>query len=266
MIYVVDTFEENAINPITKQEYDDSWIVIRVTHHPFNTGIASAEEGCAYTIRISKCADNYWFLAVGDAIEYCEKLQKNAIVVISESEWEELKNLYGNHSFDEKELRSNEGKVLVHSTSLENWNNIQNEGCLKCWNILKRENTLLEEQPIGFENGDPKDFSDYIMFGGFDVSGEIVVSSRQYGFINMDVNTEYETGARLYFDAKKMAEDGLLVRDGVHIKVRDELPLEKYLIWTATWKNVGLEKSVSTPCVFAKKADDNFKEFFKEYT
>ena len=50
----------------------------------------------------------------------------------------------------------------------------------------------------------PTDFSDYIMFGD-GITGEIIVNSKQQGKIVMDENSEYLTGARLYFDAQKMA-------------------------------------------------------------
>ena len=76
----------------------------------------------------------------------------------------------------------------------------------------------------------------------------------------MDVNAKYSTGARLYFDAARIAKDGLLVRDGCHIKVKDMLPLEPYLIWSATWETAGLESQVSSPEVFASKADSRFMD------
>lgn len=75
----------------------------------------------------------------------------------------------------------------------------------------------------------------------------------------MDVNTQYHTGTRLYFDAKKMAEDSLLVRDGVHVKVKDNLPIEPYLIWFATWDKIDLESPISTPMVFVETADKQFQ-------
>ncbi|MDE5782526.1 MAG: hypothetical protein K2I03_13790 [Lachnospiraceae bacterium] len=68
----------------------------------------------------------------------------------------------------------------------------------------------------------------------------------------MDIDTKYLTGARLYFDSKKMAQDGLLIRDGCHLKVKHILPLNPYLIWTATWKNIGLDSQVSTPKIFSQ--------------
>ena len=77
----------------------------------------------------------------------------------------------------------------------------------------------------------------------------------------MDIDAEYKTGARLYFDAEKIAKDGLLVRDGAHIKVKNCLPLEPYLIWTATWEKVGLESQISTPRIFAELSDEKFNDF-----
>ena len=47
--------------------------------------------------------------------------------------------------------------------------------------------------------------------------------------LSADADAKYRTGARLYFDAEKMARDGLLIRDGFHIKVKDSLPLAPYL-------------------------------------
>ncbi|MEE1503284.1 MAG: hypothetical protein UGF89_03435 [Acutalibacteraceae bacterium] len=131
---------------------------------------------------------------------------------------------------------------------------------LKSWNKLN----IPEKEPIGKQLGDPVHFSDYIMFGG-GVSGEIVVNSKQSGKIVMDIDAEYKTGARLYFDAEKIAKDGLLVRDGAHIKVKDCLPLEPYLIWTATWENVGLERQISTPRIFAKLSDEKFENIKKDF-
>ena len=74
----------------------------------------------------------------------------------------------------------------------------------------------------------------------------------------MDEDAEYRTGARLYFDAEKIARDGLLVRDGCHLKVRDALLLEPYLLWAATWETVGLASQISTPKRFAEEADRQF--------
>jgi len=147
---------------------------------------------------------------------------------------------------------------LIHSTTYENWKQIEQDGCLKSWNRLKEENKMDEDQPIGHVLGDPEDFRDYIMFGS-GVSCEMVVSSKQKGRLTGDADEAYMSGARLYLDAQKMAEDGLLVRDGNHIKVKDCLPLQPYLLWTATWGNVGLPAQRTTPRIFAETADKKFE-------
>lgn len=149
---------------------------------------------------------------------------------------------------------------MVHSTPWHNWEQIQQDGMLKSWNILKSENVITEEFPIGRQLGDPLDFSDYIMFGG-GITGEIVVNSKQQGRIVMDTDSEYLTGARLYFDATKIAKDGLLIRDGCHLKVKDTLPLSPYLIWSATWNRIGLASRISTPKTFAELSDNLFQQY-----
>lgn len=253
MIYRVDNFIENNINPITKSEYDSSWLVLVLTPDIDTAILVGANNGCAYTIKISKQLHDDWKMAVGDFIGYCNANNLNGIVIITEDEYNEVQKYYVGHSYNETILRDYEKPILVHSTSMENWIQIQRDGMLKSWNKLN----IFEKEHIGIQLGDPVHFSDYIMFGG-GVSGEIVVNSKQSGKIVMDIDAEYKTGARLYFDAEKMARDGLLVRDGAHIKVKDYLPLKPYLIWTATWDKVGLESQISTPIIFTELSDKTF--------
>lgn len=177
---------------------------------------------------------------------------------MTELEYKAVNVYYEGHHYNEPVLRKGEPLVLVHSTPMNSWKQINQDGMLKSWNKLKAERAVEEECPIGIQLGDPVDFSDYIMFGG-GVTGEIVVNSKQQGKITMDVNTDYLSGARLYFNAEKMAQNGLLVRDGCHLKVKDTLPLEPYLLFAATWKNIGLASQVSTPKIFSEKADEAFK-------
>lgn len=259
MIYRVDNFIENNINPITKREYDSSWLALVLTSDIDAAMIVGANDGCAYSIKISKQIHDDWKMAVGDFIGYCDSNNLNGIVAITEDEYTEVQTYYDGHSYNETVLRDYETPILVHSTSMENWYQIQENGMLKSWNKLNTS----EKEPIGKQLGDPVHFSDYIMFGG-GVSGEIVVNSKQSGKIVMDIDAEYKTGARLYFDAEKIAKDGLLVRDGAHIKVKDCLPLEPYLIWTATWDKVGLESLISTPRIFSTRADIVFENIKKD--
>lgn len=259
MFYIVDEFIENNINPITKREYDSSWLVLALSINIDTPMIVGANNGCAYTIKISKQLHDDWKMAVGDFIGYCDANNLNGIIVITDDEYNDIQIYYARHSYNETNLRDYETPILVHSTSMENWIQIQKDGMLKSWNRLN----ITNKEPIGKQLGDPVHFSDYIMFGG-GVSGEIVVNSKQSDKIVMDIDVEYKTGARLYFDAEKIAKDGLLVRDGVHIKVKDCLPLEPYLIWTVTWEKVGLESQISTPRIFAELSDEKLKILYEE--
>lgn len=259
MIYRVDKFTESNINPITKSEYDSSWLVLTLSSDMDTPMIVGANNGYAYAIKISKQLHDDWKMAVGDFIGYCDANNLNGILAIMEDEYIDVQSYYTGHSNNETFLRHYEPKILVHSTSMENWIQIQTDGMLKSWNRLN----ITNKEPIGKQLGDPVHFSDYIMFGG-GVSGEIVVNSKQSGKIVMDIDAEYTTGARLYFDAEKLAKDGLLVRDGAHIKVKDYLPLESYLIWTATWDKVGLKSPTSTPRIFAGMADIVFENVKKD--
>lgn len=263
MVYRLDKLSENSINPITGQEYDNSWRILMITDSPDYQLMCGSGNGCAYTVKISRTQLKDWEMSVGDFIGFCEANGKNAILVMPESVLNSANEQYKDRKYNEPFLRDNEPSVLIHSTPMNSWKNIKREGMLKSWNILKAEKVINEEQPIGIQLGDPTDFSDYIMFGK-GVSGEIVVNSRQQGRLLMDVDAEYLTGARLYFDAEKMARDGLLVRDGCHLKVKDTLPLEPYLIWTATWETVGLESRVSTPKIFAEQADKKFQSILQQ--
>lgn len=256
LIYRVDKFTESNINPITKSEYDSSWFVLVLSCDIDTAMIVGANNGCAYTMKISKQLHDDWKMAIGDFIGYCNANNLNGILAITEDEYNDIQNYYVGHNNNETTLRDYEPKILVHSTSMENWIQIQTDGILKSWNRLN----ITDKEPIGKQLGDPVHFSDYIMFGG-GVSGEIVVNSKQTGKIIMDIDAEYKTGARLYFDAEKIAKDGLLVRDGAHIKVKDCLPLEPYLIWAATWHKVGLESQISTPRIFAELSDEKFNDF-----
>ena len=256
MIYRVDDFIENNINPITNSEYGSSWMILTLPSDIDTPMLVGANNGCAYTIKINKQLHDDWKMAIGDFIGYCDANNLNGILAITEDEYNDVQSYYTGHNNNETNLRDYEPKILVHSTSMENWIQIQKDRMLKSWNRLN----ITNKEPIGKQLGDPVHFSDYIMFGG-GVSGEIVVNSKQSGKIIMDINAEYKTGARLYFDAEKIAKDGLLVRDGAHMKVKDFLPLEPYLIWVATWDSIGLESQFSTPKIFAELSNDKFDDF-----
>lgn len=262
MLYRVESLNEKETHPIIRENHGESWIIVMLTDATEYEKFCGNANGGVYTVKISrKCAD--WPMAIGDFLEFHQ--EKNILAVLSERELNIVRKIHKGHSCRDTFLREGEPKVLVHSTSLEAWEEIQRDGRLKCWNRLHREGRLCEETPIGKCLGDPKDFSDYIMFSAGYISGEIVVCSRQSGRIVMDENANYQTGVRLYFDCEKIAKEGRLVRDGIHLKVREELPLEPYLLCALTWKEAGLPQRCATPRIFTSTANRVFRERFPEY-
>ena len=173
-------------------------------------------------------------MAAGDFISFYEAAGVPFEIALDPGDMADMRRYYAGHSYNDRYLRPGEPDVLIHSTPAESWESIRRDGMLKSWNLLKAEGTLREHEPVGAALGDPEDFRDYIMFGS-GVTGELIVSSRQKGAVCMDASESYLTGARLYFNASRMARDGLLLRDGCHMKVKDSLPLEPYLIWAADW-------------------------------
>ena len=124
---------------------------------------------------------------------------------------------------------------------------------------------ISEKKPsIGRKLCAPEDFEDYVMLSQNGVDGELVVASKQLGRIESNPDVPYKPGARFYFDAEAIALDGLLVRDGLHLKVEKKLPLAAYLLWTATPENVDPDETEWTPAKFARKADQSFEAWFGE--
>ena len=259
-----ENFIESNINPFTNTPYDTSWIIFQLTDSIDYEMLCGDNKG-VYTLKISKKYPQ-WKMAVFDFLQFHETYNRNIILSISDRDLEEAKLYYGDHNYNDDFLRDYESDILIHSTTLENWAKIKSDGFLKSWNILKKNNLLVETQPIGRLLGDPDDFSDYIMFSNGSISGEIVVLSKQMGRVTMNPNMKYHPGARLYFDARKIAEDGLLIRDGCHLKVKDKLPIAPYLIWAATWKSVGLINNLSTPKEFTELSNEIFNNLFHKKT
>ncbi|MDY4139418.1 MAG: hypothetical protein SOY30_08785 [Eubacteriales bacterium] len=259
MIYRLDSLEEGPINPLTGSPWTDDWVVFMLMDSTDTQQLCGSFHGCAYTVKTSRTAHPDWKMAAGDFMSFHQAAGHRAVLCMSEAEYAEVIACYQGHGHSDRFLRPDEPLALIHSTPPDSWAHIRQDGMLKSWNRLCREGFLQETQPIGRQLGDPADFSDYIMFGS-GVTGELVVSSRQRGGIAMDPSVPYTPGARLYFDAARMAADGLLLRDGCHIKVKDELPLQPYLLFAATWENIGLERAVSSPAAFARQADECFRQ------
>ena len=232
--------------------YGDDWILLRVTEeddYSVWTGKACPD---LFQLVVSKRAER-WELRVMDFLEYEGALKRYIMVAAELADLAQAERAYQGHHHREACLRTDESPILVHTTDAAAYQGIVRDGCVKSWNRLHTG----MDKPIGALLGDPPDYRDYVMLGQGGYHQELVVLSRQVGRIVMDAETSYRPGARLYFDAAAIAADGLLVRDGAHVKVRDALPLEPYLLKAVTPETVGLTE-VTTPRAFAEKADAMF--------
>lgn len=213
-------------------------------------------ENSIYTLKISKSYE-YWYYDVCDLIDFYSDTDIEILLDINDSDLEWARSLYGDHKYFEKMLREYESDVMVHSTTKDNAISILAENKIKSWNMLSAEKPNWEKKAIGLLLGDIKDFSNYVMLSGITQNNEIITASKVNGVINTDINQTYIAGARFYLDAKKLANDGLLLRDGAHIKVRDYIDLQKYLIWYATPEILGIDEN-TTPKDFFELSNEKF--------
>lgn len=215
-------------------------------------------ENSIYSVKISK-KYHYWYYDLCDMMCFYDNSEVELITDISDDDILLAKTLYGNHKFNERFIRECETDIMVHTTTLEAYREIVSDGAVKCWNLLKKEKKHFEEKPIGSLLGDIADFSNYVMLSPFNVNNEIIVASKQKGCIDTNPEQIYKPGARFYFDAKKLAQDGLLLRDGQHIKVRNEIPIDRYLIWCATANDIGVPDE-TTPLYFYEQSNKKFNQ------
>lgn len=215
-------------------------------------------ENSIYTLKISKNYD-YWYYDLCDLIDFYNDTDIEVISEVSNDDLALARRLYGNHQYNESTLREYETAVMIHSTTKENVESILSSMQLKSWNLLSAEKTDWEQQPIGALLGDIEDFSNYVMLSGISQNNEIITASKSNGEINTDINQSYIAGARFYLDAKKLASDGLLLRDGAHIKIRDYIDLKKYMVWYSTPEILGIEEH-TTPKIFFDLSNEKFNE------
>lgn len=228
-----------------------------------NYRVFSNKENETYCMKISRLSDT-WFYDLCDLIDFYQDTSIKVIINVEESEIQTARELYGEHRFNECILRDYESKILVHSTPWENVDDILYDKELKSWNILKTEKQGWESEPIGAVLGDIEDFSNYVMLSDIQFNNEIIVASKQKQRIDISTEQIYTPGARFYLDAEKMAKDGLLLRDGGHIKVKSRISLEKYLLWYSTTKKLGIDKE-TTPKVFFEKSNEMFLQLFQQH-
>ena len=265
MLHLVDpAWQENPINPITEQPFAADWVILHLTDSQDYTFLNGAQNGSAYAFLVSR-SYKYWQYAVSDFLQYHMALGSHILCAMSQQDYTDAVRFSTDHPYNERTLRSYEPAVLVHSTTPNGWTGIQSDGQLRSWNSLRTSDSIDENAPIGTSLGDPADFSDYIMFSDGSLSGEIVVSSKEKGFICMDADAQYLPGARLYFDAAAIARDGHLLRDGAHLKVRDHLPLIPYLLTAITPHTLQLAAQDHTPSAFTHLANQAFSKQFPQF-
>lgn len=260
MIYYTDnTFDKYVYNPYNKLPYDNEWVLLKLIDKADFSSYTGNGGGGIFRFIVTKEQEN-WQYSIMDFIGYESQLEKNIIVAVNSDDLGAAEIIYSGHNFKDNFLRDYEAPVLVHTTTPQAFKKIISCGFLKSWNYLNRSDKNISE-PIGKLLGDPEDYSDYIMFNSGGYFSELVVSAKQKNCIDMDINAPYLPGARLYFDAKKIANDGLLVRDGAHLKVKDKLEIEKYMLWIATPETIYLPE-ITTPYEFGTKSDQAFEEKF----
>lgn len=252
IFFVTEMRERNPFSSDGK--YDSNWVQLTIdddAEYHVMTGTT-----IVYGLKVSKLCEG-WPFRVMDFIEYHTSLGKNILCTGNRADFEIAKSLYAGHSPYDKNLREYEPDILVHSTTIDGYTHIVKDGEIKSWNKVKEENKTGETQPIGSALGDPVDFRDYVMLGNLGHWTELVVNSKQKGAICMDADSEYTPGARFYFETKQLLRDGLLIRDGAHMKVKDALPL-RYCGFVATAGDVQIKGPI-TPKSFAEAADEALK-------
>ena len=157
-------------------------------------------------------------------------------------------------------VRSTDPKIVVHTTTLDAWNDIRRDGVLKSLARLKAEGLVCGDSDVDrYRMNEPEEYVDNIVFGAIDSPWpELVALSKAKGAFVTDPNTPYQPGCRLYFDNHRIIESGRDERDGLHlIKIRGELPLDGFLVAAITSADADPEGVVQvwTPAEFVERAN-----------
>ena len=257
MIYFADLdwFPTND-NPFTSNgEYGANWSAF-IYDNKIESFTNVYNEALLYVLRFSPSADKE-HIRLFDFLYYESIYGRNVIIKLSEGiSREKILEEYDEAS-REITFRVTDENYMVHSTPLANWNSIQNENALLSPNILKNNGKAVTE--IGIKDLlEPLDYSDYVMLGELEGCSENVVNSRQKGYVCIEPDSIYTPGVRLYFDTRKIINDKISVRDGLHLlKVKDRLPLKPYLVKAITTDNF-IKDIVWTPSLFTKMANELF--------
>jgi hypothetical protein len=164
-------------------------------------------------------------------------------------------------------VRPGDPKVIVHSTALPAWESILADGELKAASLLGIERGQAHgaqgfSEIERYYQGEPSEYTDYIMFSGMGSTPEKVVASHKAGRFVSDENEVYEPGIRLYFDNHRIIADGLGTRDGLHlIKMHRRLPLAPYLLAAVSVQDLDPEGKIEawTIRLFVERANEAFR-------
>ena len=210
-----------------------------------------------YVLRVNPETDSK-YERLFDYLTYETKHRRNVILSLPEYiDFDEVLEMFDSFPSD-NQFRGVDEKYLVHSTTKEYWDSIKKSGVLLSPNELKKQGINILE--IGLKPMlEPGDYSDYVMLDVLAGCGELVVNSRQLGYVCTNPDIEYIPGVRLYFDAEAIIKDGLGTRDGLHIlKIKDKLPLDKYLLeWVSA---ESFQKKDWMPSTFTNEANKYFLE------
>lgn len=257
MIYIADSsWLPTSDNPFTNNgQYGIEWSAFIYDNDisSFTNVYAGA---LLYVLRFSPNADKN-HIRLFDFLNYESLYGRN--VIIKTYEGTNVKKLLEEYNTANHEItfRCADAKYMVHSTLISNWSSIKNDNAVLSPNALRNNGKSIVE--IGLNDLlEPLDYSDYVMLGELKGCSEIVVNSRQKGYVCLDPDDIYTPGIRLYFDVKKIIDDKICIRDGLHLlKVRDRLPLEPYLIASITADDFPKD-IVWTPNLFTKMANQLF--------
>jgi len=246
-------------NPFTKDgSYGVKWSAF-IYDNTINNYSNILENTKVYTLRVSPKTDLKYQRLV-DFVNYETENKRDVIICVEENKRDNIKKVISDLSLENTtSIREKDPKWLVHSTTEELWKSIKKTGALLSPSELKKRKINVHE--IGLKALlEPDDYSDYVMLDILDGCGEIVVSSRQLGYICTDANVSYKPGVRLYFDAHRIIQDGIATRDGLHIlKVKRELTLDKYLVSVVT-KELLNKDEMWTPTLYTKFANKYFED------
>lgn len=257
MIYIADSdWRPSLPNPFTENgAYGETWSsFIYDDSIPYFSNVYPGTR--VYILRFSPVAD-IEYLRLFDFLRYELSYGRNVILKFCGGmNAREILNRFEQVEYIVNR-RTADGEVLVHSTTLSAWEQIQRDGALLSPNLLKKKGKPICE--IGLTPMlEPKDYSDYVMLDVPDGCGELVVNSRNLGTVCTDPNVPYTPGVRLYFDVEKLFEDGLVTRDGLHpVKIKDKLPLDGYLLSAVRAEDFPGDLRW-TPTLFTEKANELF--------